>query len=217
MNELVRALAAVAAELEGLGRPWALVGGLAVSARAEPRTTRDVDVAVSVASDAEAEQAVTTLLKRGYVLEAAVEQIATGRLATVRLLPPDHGDTSPIVDLLFASSGIEPELTSHADRLTIIAAVTVPVASVADLIALKILSRDDDRRPQDAIDLRALLAVASEREVALAREALALVRARGFDRGRDLAALLEEALARFGRRPEGPSGGSSHPSGVRRP
>ena len=34
----------------------ALVGGLAVSARAEPRFTRDVDLAVAVVSDDEAER-----------------------------------------------------------------------------------------------------------------------------------------------------------------
>ncbi len=59
----VRAVLAVAA---ALGRPWALVGGLAVSARAEPRFTRDVDLAVSVRDDRDAEDAVRTFLSRRY-------------------------------------------------------------------------------------------------------------------------------------------------------
>ena len=42
----------------------ALVGGLAVSARAEPRFTRDVDFAVAVGSDKEAEQ----LILAGFIL-----------------------------------------------------------------------------------------------------------------------------------------------------
>jgi hypothetical protein len=42
-------------DLRELGARWALVGGLAVSARAEPRTTRDIDVAIVVGSDSEAE------------------------------------------------------------------------------------------------------------------------------------------------------------------
>jgi hypothetical protein len=43
----------------------ALVGGLAVSARTEPRFTRDLDFAVAFASDAEAEQYVLLLRHAG--------------------------------------------------------------------------------------------------------------------------------------------------------
>ncbi len=38
-----------------LGLRWALIGGLAVAVRAEPRFTRDVDLAVAVADDRELE------------------------------------------------------------------------------------------------------------------------------------------------------------------
>lgn len=41
--------------------PFALVGGLAVSARTEPRFTRDADLAVALASDAEAEALIREL------------------------------------------------------------------------------------------------------------------------------------------------------------
>ena len=40
------ALAAVASSLGELGRPWMLIGGVAVIARGCPRLTDDVDVAV---------------------------------------------------------------------------------------------------------------------------------------------------------------------------
>jgi hypothetical protein len=43
VTRLGRALGAIAAVLDDLGVRWALVGGLAVSARTEPRTTRDVE------------------------------------------------------------------------------------------------------------------------------------------------------------------------------
>jgi hypothetical protein len=55
VNSLEAALRRVASELDARGRRWALVGGLAVSARAEPRTTRDVDIVVDVQDDADAE------------------------------------------------------------------------------------------------------------------------------------------------------------------
>ncbi len=49
------ALAHVAGELRRLRKNFALVGGLAVSVRGDVRTTRDVDLAVAVADDAETE------------------------------------------------------------------------------------------------------------------------------------------------------------------
>jgi Nucleotidyl transferase AbiEii toxin, Type IV TA system len=75
----------MAADLAKYDRRWALVGGFAVSARAEPRFTRDIDAAVAVADDADGEGLVRLLLADGYRLLASVEQGETGRLATVRL------------------------------------------------------------------------------------------------------------------------------------
>jgi predicted nucleotidyltransferase len=136
----------------------ALVGGLAVSARTEPRFTRDVDLAVAVSSDRDAEALVQFLRSRQYRIEALVEHEVAARLATVRLLPP--GDPSLFVDLLFASSGIEPEIVAAADRLDVIEGLSVRIATIPHLIATKVLSRDDNRRPQDRVDLVALIRVA---------------------------------------------------------
>jgi len=44
VNVLEAALRRVADDLDKSGRLWALVGGFAVSARVEPRFTRDVDM-----------------------------------------------------------------------------------------------------------------------------------------------------------------------------
>jgi hypothetical protein len=55
------ALRRIAADLRELGRRFALVGGLAVSARTEPRLTRDADLAVLVADDRDAEVLVGNL------------------------------------------------------------------------------------------------------------------------------------------------------------
>jgi hypothetical protein len=100
LKELVAALAAA-------GRSFAIVGGLAVSARAEPRFTRDVDLAVAVQDDSEAEALVRRLVEVGYSVLATVEQDVTKRLATVRLLPPSESVNGVVADLLFASSGVE--------------------------------------------------------------------------------------------------------------
>lgn len=189
MNPIEEALRQIASDLQKLGRPWALIGGLAVGARAEPRTTRDVDLAVAVTDDKDAESLIFRLQALGYEVLMVLEQEATGRLATVRLRPPSVGEGGVIVDLLFASSGIEPEITKAAEALDILSGLRVPVARIGHLVALKILARDDRQRPQDFDDIRALLLEAEPRDIEDARVALRLIETRGYERGR---VLLEE-------------------------
>ena len=172
---------------------FALIGGLAVSARTEPRFTRDADLAVAVVDDAEAEALVHRLRGQDYRVESVVEQKAVGRLATVRLVRPT-GPRAPVVDLLFASSGIETEVVTEAEVFELLPRLSMRVATTGHLIALKVLSRDDLNRPQDLADLRALLRVATEADLNRARRALALIAARGFHRGRDLIADMNRLL-----------------------
>lgn len=193
-SQLERVLREAREALESTGRRWALVGGLAVSVRAEPRFTRDVDLAVSVAGDDDAERLVREFQGQGYHVVESVEQVATGRLATVRLQPPSAGGQGAVLDLLFASSGIEAEIVERASRVEVFPDLDLPVASLADLIAVKVLARDDRLRPQDAADLRALVDRASAADLAAARDALKLVTERGFDRGRELQSQLDWAL-----------------------
>ncbi len=197
MNRLEAALRAIAAALADLHARAALVGGLAVSARVEPRFTRDLDLAVAVADDAEAEALVRALSTRGWRPVVTVEQTSAGRLATVRLVPPAEPDqVGVVVDLLFASSGIEREVVAEAEPLEIFPSFIVPVARVGHLVALKLLARDDTRRPQDAADLRVLRpSLLDEGERRRARDAVLAIERRGFARGRDLRAALAALLA----------------------
>lgn len=187
MNALDSALRAIVADLRSQHVEFALVGGLAVSAWVEPRFTRDADLAISVEDDAQAEQLVANLRTKGYSVLAIVEHEAVGRLATVRL---EKGDA--IVDLLFASSGIEPEIVAAAVRMQILKGVDVPVASVSHLIAMKLLSSDHERRPTDIADLHQLARVASAEDWTLASLACATIEARGFGRDRDLTSAVAE-------------------------
>lgn len=195
MNPVEAALRRVAADLDGHGCSWALVGGLAVSVRAEPRTTRDVDIAVGVQNDAEAEQLLFALQNAGYRVTDVIEQSAAGRLATARTVPPAAEVRGVLIDLLFASTGVEVEIVGAADRLEIVPALTVPVARIGHLIAMKILARDDRRRPQDWDDIRALRAEATPEDIENSRALLTLIEARGFSRGRALVADLDTVLA----------------------
>jgi len=175
------------------------VGGLAVSARAEPRTTRDVDIAVAVAGDAEAESALFRLQGYGFSVVSVVEQSARGRLATARLRPSADGARGIILDLLFASSGIEPELVDAAEEIDLVPGLSVPVARTGHLLALKALARNDRDRPQDLDDIRALLRQATAADLDEAREAVRLIEERGFARGKQLSGEFERILRDEGR------------------
>jgi hypothetical protein len=189
-TSLESTLQRISVDLAELQIDFALVGGLAVSVRTEPRFTRDADFAVSVSDDAAAKGVVRALQTSGYQVEALVEQDVVGRLATARLglSGQSHG---PVVDLLFASSGIEREVVRDAELLEVLPGISVRVARVEHLIALKILSRDDVRRPQDLVDLRALLRVATAAQIDRARDGLGLINARGYHRQRDLLSQLD--------------------------
>ncbi|HMQ21612.1 MAG TPA: nucleotidyl transferase AbiEii/AbiGii toxin family protein [Planctomycetota bacterium] len=192
MNEL---LARLIADLLALHARHAMVGGHAVSARTEPRFTRDLDLAVAVEDDHEAEALIRAMVARGYRPVALLEQDETGRLATVRL---EH-QSSPgmIVDLLFATAGIEPEGVAAATPLQVLAKLSLPVASVGHLLALKTLSIDDDR-PHDRADLVALLRAATAEDIAEAELALRLIGERRCSRGRDLPTIFARLRAELG-------------------
>jgi hypothetical protein len=158
----VRAAKQIVQALTEAGARFALIGGHAVTARTEPRFTEDVDLAVSVRDDAEAQQLVFALTQIGWAMRNVIEPTGTGRLATVRLSPP-RGEPGILVDLLFASSGIEPEIVEGATSMRVLGLESLSVAAVGHLIAMKVLS-ESPRRLQDRIDLGKLLEVADEKD-----------------------------------------------------
>lgn len=193
MKHLYEALIVLETDLRAVGVDWVLIGGLAVSARAEPRTTRDVDVAVAVEGDREADGVVRALTGRGYVLREIMEHRTLDRLSTVRLGLRGQDPEGIVADLLFASSGIEAEVVADAQRLEVLPFTYLPVARVGHLLALKVLAARPER-PQDYIDAQELLKVADERELLRARQAVDLIIRRGFDRRKDLVGDLETLI-----------------------
>lgn len=178
------------------GVNFALVGGLAVGARAGARFTRDADFAIAVTDDAEAERIVFGLQSHRYSTALVLEHAETGRMATVRLHPPAGSRAGVIVDLLFSSCGIEPEVVAAAEPLELLPGLVLPVARVGHLLAMKLLAHDPARRPQDAVDILALLAEADEADLELCRVAIRLIEERGYARGKVLDRELKEFLAR---------------------
>jgi predicted nucleotidyltransferase len=188
VTELETFLAFVAKRLEKSNARWAVIGGIAVSSRSEPRFTRDIDIAISVKNDDEAEKIVLNFRQAGMTILAMLEQEAVGRLATVRLKVDPNSEI--ITDLMFSSSGIEPEIVEAAKVMRVLTTTNAPVAQTGHLIALKVLARSESRL-QDSIDLQKLLSVADEGERNRAREAVKLITERGYNRGKDLESELE--------------------------
>lgn len=194
MIDFAAPLKSVSKTLDSLDQTFALVGGIAIGARAEPRFTQDVDLAVAVDSDEAAETLIKLLHERGYRLISLVEQDAVERLATARMLDLEQ---NLVVDLLFASSGLEAEIASMAERVPLFEGFEIPVALTGHLIATKVLSRDDKRRPQDKLDLLSLLSVSDAEDIQLAKLSVELILQRGYGRGQDLKRNFEEMLSEF--------------------
>ncbi len=196
MNYFESALRRIKSDLHSIGVPWALVGGLAVSARAGSRSTNDIDAAVAVGDERGADSLVNQFLGFGYRTAMILEDPETRRLATVRLFAPLADERELLFDLLVGTCGIEPEVVSAATEVTVVPTLTVPTATLHHLLAMKTLSASE-LRPNDLPDIQSLLGEATDVDVAAAREALHLITERGFNRGKDLQADFDGYLARF--------------------
>lgn len=190
MNPLELALRQTALRLEDETIDFAVVGALAVGARTVPRTTLDVDLAVCTADDSQAESLIGCLLAQGFRLNSLLEHEVTHKLVTARLVAPD---TDTLVDLLFSCTGVEPEIVSAAELCEPYPGLTLRVAAVGHLMAMKVLSQSEDRL-QDRVDLGHLRQVCTPAEAARATEACALIVERGYHRGRDLVQELQRWL-----------------------
>ena len=147
---------------------------------------------MAVAGDPEAEDVGHRRGGRGYRPVGLLEQEYVERMSGVRL---ERGGSDVVMDLLFASSGIESEVVAAATRLKVLPQLTAPVATTGHLIALKVLAG----RNQDLTDLEALLPAASAADLDVARSAVRLIRARGFNREQDVAADLDKLISDLGR------------------
>lgn len=188
----------VIVDLNDLKVSFALVGGLAYGARAEPRFTRDIDLTLIADTEEQAEHITGQLIRCGYLPEMEFANRHTGELATFRMryrrsLAGIAVDQSPFIDLLFSHCGIESETVAAATITEPFPGVRLPTATVPYLIAMKVLS-ESDRRLQDRIDLQNLIAVATQEDLNIVPGLLDLIDQRGFANGKDLHAVYQKFL-----------------------
>lgn len=179
--KLAKGLVDLSRQLSDAGVPFALVGGIAASARGEARFTRDIDVAVVVQDDAEAEKVVFLLVEQGYLVTATVEQEVTGRMATARL----RNANGIVCDLIFATTGIESEIVQEAELVEVFSKVHVPTATAEALLAMKTLSATP-QRPRDSGDIQAIVLANPDFDESRVLHYLNAINQRGCARGQQL-------------------------------
>lgn len=155
--------------------------------RANPRSTRDLDIVLATMGDRETDDAVRGLRSRGYRDHPTKPMLMRkdGRLFGVRLVSPLLGDDEEeetIVDLLLGCSGVEAEIIAAADLLEVLPNTFIPVARSGHLVAMKVLAG----RPQDLEDVRVLLREVDVVELQSARQTLELIEERGFNEEKNL-------------------------------
>jgi hypothetical protein len=129
---------------------------VAISFLAEPRTTRDVDLAVVAASESQADEIIRGMHSAGFVVRELFQR-NTGALATARLT---FGNWPTRLDLLFGTSGLERSVVANAVELEIVPGVFSRVTRRPHLIAMKVVAA----RPRDLLDIHSLLDAGTREE-----------------------------------------------------
>ena len=139
--------------LGGRRIPAAVIGGLAVSLRGQPRMTVNVDLAVL--ADVEQTLALVHDLEatRFLPLFAGVEEVV-GRSF---ILPLRHRSTGVRVDLALGMSGFERQAVERATAVDL-GGTPVPVVTPVDLLVMEALAG----RPRDEDDMRSIIATQGE-------------------------------------------------------
>lgn len=187
-SPIAEVLAALAACFHSLGVRWYLFGAQAAIHHGVARLTADVDVTI-LPEPHSTPELVSALQANGFRLRV------TGTddfVARTRVLPFVHTATRLPVDVVLGGPGIE-ELFLQRAATRDIEGVEVPVATVEDMVTMKILAG----RPKDLADAEGMIRARSDeidlghvrRTLQLLEEALSQS---------DLLRQLEQLLGRMG-------------------
>jgi len=139
-EQILTAMKHGAATLRDAGIPFALAGGLAVYARGGPPTEHDVDFLIR---EDDVGRALQTLADEGFRSERSPE----GWLAKAYF----EGDA--LIDLIFAPNNkpeVVPEMLDRATEVEVFA-ITMPVMTVTDVLATKLLTLKEHEVDYDSV------------------------------------------------------------------
>lgn len=196
MSHFINELRKLTIDLKELSIDWALVGGLAYSIYAEPRTTKDIDLVLSLTDESQLEYLVNELLSRGYLNKQILMHMSPAHRLGVRVSLMSQKNVAIPIDLLTATCGVEKEIIVASKNIEILPSIFMPVASLSHILAMKILAQDDSERIRDKADAIALIAAASSENIEETKKALILITERGFNRGKDLISDFNKLLKR---------------------
>lgn len=165
-------LAALGTCFDSVGVRWYLFGAQAAIFHGVARLTADVDVTVLPELHSTGRLA-SVMEANGFRLRVTATDDFVAR---TRVLPFVHSATRLPVDVVLAGPGIEEQFLDRAE-FHVLEGVRVPIATVEDLVTMKILAG----RPKDLDDAKGMLRARSE-EIDL-------------DHVRRMLQLLEEALS----------------------
>ena len=165
-------LAALGTCFDSLGVRWYLFGAQAAIFHGVARLTADVDVTVLPEPHSTGRLA-SVMEANGFRLRVTATDDFVAR---TRVLPFVHSATRLPVDVVLAGPGIEEQFLDRAE-FHVLEGVRVPIATVEDLVTMKILAG----RPKDLDDAEAMLRARSEKI--------------DLDHVRRMLQLLEEALS----------------------
>ena len=165
-------LAALGTCFDSLGVRWYLFGAQAAIFHGVARLTADVDVTVLPGLHSTGRLA-SVMEANGFRLRVTATDDFVAR---TRVLPFVHSASRLPVDMVLAGPGIEEQFLDRAE-FHVLEGVRVPIATVEDLVTMKILAG----RPKDLDDAGGMLRARSE-EIDL-------------DHVRRMLQLLEEALS----------------------
>ena len=178
-------LAGLQRAFAGLGVRWFLFGAQAAILYGVARLSADVDVTVDL-GDYSNRDLVDALAAAGFELRVAD---AAGFVDATRVLPFVHRASRIPVDVVLAGPGLEDQFFTGAKE-RVVGEARVPVVSMEDLVAMKVLAG----RPRDVGDVEAILRAHREGlDLPRIRATLALLEA-ALDR-RDLLSELDRLLA----------------------
>jgi hypothetical protein len=134
-----RPLRELAALLEAAGTPYALIGGIAVQLySSEPRSTKDIDIAVPTFADVPRE----ALERAGFTYEGRYPHSDNWRA-------PGPGDRKERIAVQFSAEDIGlADAVAHAKAVDVEPGLRLRVVAVPDLAVLKLAAAAEPRRRQ---------------------------------------------------------------------
>ena len=155
-DTLPEAVARLARFAEELAKPWALIGGVAVIARAFVRATKDVDLLVSCPAS-EARALLEVARRHGYAWEESdVRDFLDAGL--LRMWGPPSRREGLGLDVLLTDSAFDEDAVRRASIVEVLG-TKVAVATPEDLVLMKVQAN----RPIDLDDVLALKDAFGER------------------------------------------------------